>query len=129
MCILQHYNFAVMGKRLTKRVPEKMLQKLMTFGIGWFDDEENTSAAICARLAFEANMVRSLVGDRLSLLAQAIFGSIFAYALALVLAWRLSLVMIVVQPLVIGSFQSRSVLMKTMAKKAQKAQKQGPTSK
>ena len=123
--ILQHYSFAVMGERLTKRIREKLLGKLLTFEIGWFDDEENTSAAICARLTSEANMVRSLVGDRLSLLSQAIFGSIFAYALALVLTWRLSLVMIAVQPLVIGSFYSRSVLMKTMAKKARKAQNEG----
>ncbi|KAK7342544.1 hypothetical protein VNO80_25499 [Phaseolus coccineus] len=123
--ILQHYNFAVMGERLTKRIREKMLEKLMTFEIGWFDDEENTSASICARLSSEANLVRSLVGDRLSLLAQAVFGSVFAYTLGLVLTWRLSLVMIAVQPLVIGSFYSRSVLMKSMAEKARKAQREG----
>lgn len=123
--ILQHYNFAVMGERLTKRVRENLLEKLMTFEIGWFDQDENTSAAICARLATEANMVRSLVGDRLSLLVQAIFGATFAYILGLVLTWRLSLVMIAVQPLVIGSFYSRSVLMKSMAEKARKAQKEG----
>ncbi|KAI4333814.1 hypothetical protein L6164_018575 [Bauhinia variegata] len=123
--ILQHYSFAVMGERLTKRVREKLVEKLLTFEIGWFDNEENTSAAICARLASEANTVRSLVGDRMSLLAQAIFGSIFAYTLGLVLTWRLTLVMIAVQPLVIGSFYSRSVLMKSMAEKARKAQKEG----
>lgn len=123
--ILQHYNFAVMGERLTKRIREKILAKLMTFEIGWFDDEENTSASICARLSSEANLVRSLVGDRMSLLAQAVFGSVFAYTVGLVLTWRLSLVMIAVQPLVIGSFYSRSVLMKTMAEKTRKAQREG----
>ncbi|XWS11171.1 hypothetical protein CRYUN_Cryun38cG0060800 [Craigia yunnanensis] len=123
--LLQHYTFAVMGEKLTKRVREKFLQKMMTFEISWFDEEENTSAAICTRLATEANMVRSLVGDRMSLLVQAVFGSIFAYAVALKLTWRLSLVMIAVQPLVVGSFYSRSMLMKRMAVKAQKAQKEG----
>ncbi|EOY12565.1 Multidrug/pheromone exporter, MDR family, ABC transporter family [Theobroma cacao] len=123
--LLQHYNFSVMGEKLTKRVREMFLQKLMTFEVSWFDEEENTSAAICTRLATEANMVRSLVGDRMSLLVQAIFGSIFAYAVALKLSWRLSLVMIAVQPLVVGSFFSRSVLMKSVAVKAQKAQKEG----
>lgn len=123
--LLQHYNFSVMGEKLTKRVREQFLAKLMTFEIGWFDEEENTSAAICTRLATEANMVRSLVGDRMSLLVQAVFGSIFAYAVALKLSWRLSLVMIAVQPLVVGSFYSRSILMKSMSGKAQKAQKEG----
>ncbi|KAL5737755.1 hypothetical protein ACOSP7_030516 [Xanthoceras sorbifolium] len=122
---LQHYSFAVMGERLTKRVREKLLEKLMTFEIGWFDQEENTSAAICARLSTEANMVRSLVGDRMSLLVQAIFGSILAYALGLVLSWKLTLVMIAVQPFFTGSYYARSILMKSMAGKAQKAQKEG----
>nr|XP_029147339.1 putative multidrug resistance protein [Arachis hypogaea] len=123
--ILQHYNFAVMGERLTRRIREKLLEKLMTFEIGWYDQEENTSAAICARLSSEANLVRSLVGDRMSLLSQALFGSLFAYALGLVLTWKLSLVMIAVQPIVIGSFYARSVLMKRMAEKARKSQREG----
>ncbi|KAM4092532.1 hypothetical protein ACB094_06G046600 [Castanea mollissima] len=123
--VLQHYNYSIMGERLTKRVRENLLQKLMTFEIGWFDQDDNTSAAVCARLATEANMVRSLVGDRMSLLVQAIFGASFAYTLGLVLTWRLSLVMIAVQPIVIGSFYARTVLMKSMAEKARKGQKEG----
>ena len=118
--VLQHYNYSIMGERLTKRVRENLLEKLMTFEIGWFDQDDNTSAAVCARLATEANLVRSLVGDRMSLLVQAIFGASFAYTLGLVLTRRLSLVMIAVQPIVIGSFYARTVLMKSMARKAQK---------
>lgn len=118
--VLQHYNYSVMGERLTKRVRENLLEKLMTFEIGWFDQDDNTSAAVCARLATEANLVRSLVGDRMSLLVQAILGASFAYTLGLVLTRRLSLVMIAVQPIVIGSFYARTVLMKSMARKAQK---------
>lgn len=123
--LLQHYNFAVMGEHLTKRVREKLLEKLMTFEIGWFDQDENTSAAICARLSTEANMVRSLVGDRMSLLTQAFFGATFAYVLGLVLTWRLALVMMAAQPFLIGSFYARSVLLKSLSEKTQKAQKEG----
>lgn len=123
--VLQHYNFAIMGEKLTKRLREKLLEKLMTFEIGWFDQEENTSAAICTRLATEASTVRSLVGDRMSLLVQAIFSSIFAYILGLVLSWKLTLVMIAIHPIVIGSYFARSILMKSMAGKAQKSQKEG----
>ncbi|XP_019193604.1 PREDICTED: putative multidrug resistance protein [Ipomoea nil] len=123
--VLQHYSFAVMGEKLTKRVREKILEKLMTFEIGWFDQDENTSAAICARVSTEANMVRSLVGDRMSLLVQAIFAATFAYTLGLFLSWKLALVMMAAQPLLIGSFYARSVLMKSMSGKAQKAQREG----
>jgi ATP-binding cassette subfamily B (MDR/TAP) protein 1 len=83
-----------MGERLTKRVRKKLQAKLMTYEMGWFDDDENTSAASCARLATEASIVRSLVGDRMSLLEQTFFGSVFAYALGLVLTWRITLVVI-----------------------------------
>ncbi|XP_059662527.1 ABC transporter B family member 15-like [Cornus florida] len=123
--LLQHYNFAIMGEKLTRRVREQLLEQLMTFEIGWFDQDENTSAAICARLSTEANMVRSLVGDRISLLAQAFFGATFAYALGLALTWRLSIVLITAQPLLIGSFYAKSFLFKSMSEKIQKAQKEG----
>ncbi|PIA51513.1 hypothetical protein AQUCO_01100395v1, partial [Aquilegia coerulea] len=123
--LLQHYNFAVMGERLTKRIREKMLTKLLTFEIGWFDQDENTSAAICARLATEANTVRSLVGDRMSLLVQAITGASIAFVLGLILTWRLASVMIAMQPILIASYYSRTVLMASMSEKAQKAQNEG----
>nr|XP_043629566.1 putative multidrug resistance protein [Erigeron canadensis] len=123
--VIQHYYFAVMGEKLTTRIREKLLEKLLTFEIGWYDQDENTSAAICARLSTEANMVRSLVGDRLSLLTQAFFGALFAYTLGLVLSWRLALVLMAAQPLLIGSFYARSVLMKSLSEKSQKAQKEG----
>ncbi|KAK6934388.1 ABC transporter-like, ATP-binding domain [Dillenia turbinata] len=123
--LVQHYNFAVMGERFVKRVREEVLEKLMTFEVGWFDKDENTSAAICARLATEANMVRTLVGERISLLAQTFSSAALAYILGLALSWRLALVIIAVQPILIGSFYTRSVLMKSMAEKARKAQKEG----
>ena len=58
--ICQHYNFAAMGEHLTKRIREKMLSKMLTFEIGWFDQDENTTGALCSRLAKDANVVSSL---------------------------------------------------------------------
>jgi ATP-binding cassette subfamily B (MDR/TAP) protein 1 len=54
--LLQHYNFAAMGEYLTKRVRERMLSKILTFEVGWFDKDENSSGAVCSRLATEANV-------------------------------------------------------------------------
>lgn len=53
----QHYCFAYMGEYLTKRVRETVLSKILTFEIGWFDLDENSSGAICSRLAKDANVV------------------------------------------------------------------------
>ncbi|KAG1331379.1 ABC transporter B family member 15 [Cocos nucifera] len=123
--IMQHYNFGIMGERLTKRVRETFLEKVLSFEIGWFDEDENSSAAICARLATETNMVRSLVGDRLSLILQSFTGILLAFILGLVITWRLAIVMIAIQPFVIASFYLRKVLMINMSKKAKKAQIEG----
>ncbi|KAK4402702.1 putative multidrug resistance protein [Sesamum angolense] len=82
--LLQHYNFAIMGERLTKRIREKVLHNILTFEVGWFDLDENMSAAVCARLSTEANL-----------------------------------------PLIIASFYSKSVLMKRMSVRSQKAQNEG----
>ncbi|KAL2519630.1 ABC transporter B family member 15 [Abeliophyllum distichum] len=123
--LLQHYNFAIMGERLTKRIREEFLQKVLTFEVGWFDLDENTSAAVCARLSTEANMVRSLVGDRMSLLVQVLTNAALSYVLGLIVAWKVAIVMIAIQPFIIASFYSKNVLMKIMSENAQKAQNDG----
>lgn len=120
--ISQHYNFAYMGEYLTKRIRERMLSKILTFEVGWFDQDENSSGAICSRLAKDANMVRSLVGDRMALLVQTISAVTIACTMGLVIAWKLAIVMIAVQPLIIACFYTRRVLLKSMSRKAIKAQ-------
>lgn len=55
--LLQHYNFAAMGELLTKRVRTTMFAKILTFEVGWFDQDENSSGAVCSRLATEASVV------------------------------------------------------------------------
>ncbi|KAM5581522.1 ABC transporter B family member 15-like [Rosa sericea] len=120
--ICQHYNFAYMGEYLTKRVRERMLSKILTFEVGWFDQDENSSGAICSRLAKDANVVRSLVGDRMALLVQTFSAVTVACTMGLVIAWRLASVMIAVQPIIIVCFYTRRVLLKSMSTKAIKAQ-------
>ncbi|KAJ3679074.1 hypothetical protein LUZ60_017085 [Juncus effusus] len=118
----QHYNFGAMGEYLTKRVRERMLSKILTFEIGWFDQDENSTGAICSRLAKDANVVRSLVGDRMALVIQTISAVVIACTMGLVIAWKLALVMIAVQPLIIVCFYARRVLLKRMSGKAIKSQ-------
>lgn len=55
--VIQHYNFAYMGEHLTKRIRERMLSKILTFEVGWFDQDENSSGAICSRLTKDADAV------------------------------------------------------------------------
>ncbi|KAL3629291.1 ABC transporter B member 15 [Castilleja foliolosa] len=120
--ICQHYNFAAMGENLTKRIRERMLSKILTFEIGWFDRDENATGAVCSRLAKDANVVRSLVGDRMALIIQTFSAVIIAFTMGLAIAWKLALVMIAVQPLIIICYYCKRVLLKNMSKKAIKAQ-------
>jgi len=57
---LQHYNFAVMGEYLTKRIRVRMLRNILRFEVGWYDRDENASGAVCSRLASDSNMVSTL---------------------------------------------------------------------
>ncbi|CAI0628621.1 unnamed protein product [Linum tenue] len=122
--LVQHYNFAYMGERLTKRIRLRMLEKILTFEAAWFDEEQNSSGALCSRLSNEASIVKSLVADRVSLLVQTTSAVTIAMIMGLVVAWKLALVMIAVQPLTILCFYTRKVLLSTISTKFVKAQNQ-----
>ncbi|KAL3829928.1 hypothetical protein ACJIZ3_018730 [Penstemon smallii] len=120
--LCQHYNFAYMGECLTRRIRLKMLEKIFTFEAAWFDEEQNSSAALCSRLSNEASMVKSLVADRVSLLIQTATAVTTAMVIGLIVAWKLALVMIAVQPLSIFCFYTRKVLLSSITSKFVKAQ-------
>ncbi|KAL5572555.1 hypothetical protein UlMin_022152 [Ulmus minor] len=122
--LLQHYNFAYMGERLARRIRIRMLEKILSFEAAWFDEEQNTSGALCSRLSNEASMVKSLVADRVSLLVQTISAVTIAMILGLLVAWKLAVVMIAVQPLTILCFYTRKVLLSTISANFVKAQNQ-----
>lgn len=99
----KHYNFSVMGENLTKIVREMMFSKILSFEVGWFDQDDNSTSAICSRFAKDAIVVRSLVGDRMSLLIQTLSVVIISDIMGLVIAWKLAVVMIAIQPIMIIS--------------------------
>ncbi|WVZ75064.1 hypothetical protein U9M48_023156 [Paspalum notatum var. saurae] len=118
----QHYSFGAMGEYLTKRIRKLMLAKILTFEIGWFDHDNNSSGTICSQLAKDANIVRSLVGDRMALLIQTASMVIIAFTVGLAISWRLALVMIAMQPFIIACSYARRVLLKNMSIKSIQAQ-------
>ncbi|KAJ7553621.1 hypothetical protein O6H91_06G105800 [Diphasiastrum complanatum] len=120
--LVQHYNFAVVGEYLTKRIRERMLATILQFEIGWFDRDENLSGAICSRLSSDANMIRTFIGDRIALLAQTCSAVIVSIVLGAIASWRLALVMLGVQPLIITSYYARKVISQGSAGNVAKAQ-------
>ncbi|KAK1409772.1 hypothetical protein QVD17_36301 [Tagetes erecta] len=100
---LQHYFWDVVGENLTKRVREKMLAAVLKNEMAWFDQDENESSRIAARLSLDANNVRSAIGDRISVIMQNSALMLVACTAGFVLQWRLALVLVAVFPLVVAA--------------------------
>lgn len=100
---LQHFFWDVVGENLTKRVREKMLAAVLKNEMAWFDQEENESSRVAARLALDANNVRSAIGDRISVIMQNSALMLVACTAGFVLQWRLALVLIAVFPVVVAA--------------------------
>lgn len=66
--------------------------------------------------------MRSLVGDRMSLLVQTISAVSITCAIGLVISWRFSIVMMSVQPVIVVCFYTQRVLLKSMSRNAIKGQ-------
>ncbi|KAJ0958481.1 putative ABC-type xenobiotic transporter [Helianthus annuus] len=100
---LQHFFWDVVGENLTKRVREKMLGAVLKNEMAWFDQEENESSRVAARLSLDANNVRSAIGDRISVIMQNSALMLVACTAGFVLQWRLALVLIAVFPVVVAA--------------------------
>ncbi|XP_066314909.1 putative ABC transporter B family member 8 isoform X1 [Miscanthus floridulus] len=122
--LLQHYNFAYMGEHLVRRIRVQVLEKILTFEAAWFDEETNSSGALCSRLSNEASLVKTLVADRISLLLQTASGIIIAVTMGLMVAWKLSLVMIAVQPSTMICYYAKKMVLSNVSRDLAKAQHQ-----
>lgn len=98
---VQIFFWDIVGENLTKNIKEKMMEAILKNEISWFDKSENESCIVAARVALDANNVRSAVGERISLITQNSALMIISCSVALVLDWRLTLVIIAVLPIMV----------------------------
>ncbi|CAN6241764.1 unnamed protein product [Urochloa humidicola] len=122
--LLQHYNFAYMGVHLVKRIRIQVLENILTFEASWFDEETNSSGSLCSQLSNEASLVKTLVADRISLLLQTTSGIVTAVTMGLILAWKLALVMIAVQPSTVICYYAKKTVLTNVSRDLVKAQHQ-----
>ncbi|KAJ9690880.1 hypothetical protein PVL29_013169 [Vitis rotundifolia] len=97
---VQNYLFGVAGGKLIHRIRSLTFRKVVHQEISWFDDPENSSGAVGARLSTDASAVRSLVGDALALVIQNISTVVAGLAISFTANWMLALVILAVLPLV-----------------------------
>ncbi|KAE8717153.1 hypothetical protein F3Y22_tig00110059pilonHSYRG00203 [Hibiscus syriacus] len=98
-------------------------EKTKVYALIFLGIDENSSGTVCSRLAKDASVVRSLVGDRMSLLVQTISGVTVACTMGLFIAWRLAVVMIAIQPLAILSMYTQGFYSKACQRKPSKHNK------
>uniref|UniRef100_A0ACD5ZNS6 Uncharacterized protein n=1 Tax=Avena sativa TaxID=4498 RepID=A0ACD5ZNS6_AVESA len=91
--------FAIAGGKLTERIRAMSFRSIMHQEVAWFDDPKNSSGALGAKLSVDALNVRRLVGDNLALTFQTIATLITGFIIAMIVDWKLSLVILCVIPL------------------------------
>ncbi|XP_045772549.1 ATP-dependent translocase ABCB1-like [Maniola jurtina] len=91
--------YGVAGEYLTARLRKLMFQNLLQQEIGFFDDKNNSTGALCARLSGEAAAVQGATGQRIGTVLQAFGTFTFSLAVSLYYEWRLGLVALAFVPL------------------------------
>lgn len=99
--VIQYYFFSIMGENLTTRVRRMMLSAILRNEVGWFDDEENNSSLLAARLATDATDVKSAVSERISVILQNMTSLLTSFIVAFIVEWRVSLLILATFPLLV----------------------------
>lgn len=91
--------FAVAGGRLIRRIRSMCFEKVVHMEVGWFDEPENSSGALGARLSADAALIRTLVGDSLALTVKNVASAVAGMIIAFVISWELAVIILVLIPL------------------------------
>ncbi|XP_019418665.1 PREDICTED: ABC transporter B family member 11-like [Lupinus angustifolius] len=92
--------FSVAGSKLIQRIRLICYEKVINMEVGWFDEPENSSGAIGARLSTDAALVRALVGDALGLLVENIATALTGLIIAFTASWQLAFIVVVFIPFI-----------------------------
>ncbi|RDY12393.1 ABC transporter B family member 4, partial [Mucuna pruriens] len=112
------YFFSVAGCKLIQRIRVICFEKVINMEVGWFDEPNNSSGALSARLSAVAASVRALVGDALGLLVQNLACALAGLIIAFIACWQLALVILVLIPLIGANGYVQTKFMKGFSKDA-----------
>ncbi|KAK3142408.1 hypothetical protein QOZ80_4BG0346050 [Eleusine coracana subsp. coracana] len=119
--LIQHYFFSIMGENLTTRVRRMMLAVILRNDVGWFDQEENNSSLVAARLATDAADVKSAIAERISVILQNMTSLLVSFVVGFIIEWRVALLILVTFPLLVLANFSQQLSMKGFAGDTAKA--------
>ncbi|XP_047070941.1 ABC transporter B family member 19-like [Lolium rigidum] len=119
--LIQHYFFSIMGENLTTRVRRMMLAVILRNDVGWFDEEENNSNLVAARLATEATDVKSAIAERISVILQNMTSLLVSFIVGFIIEWRVAILILVTFPLLVLANFAQQLSMKGFAGDTAKA--------
>ncbi|KAJ6843704.1 ABC transporter B family member 19-like [Iris pallida] len=119
--LVQHYFFSIMGENLTTRVRRMMLSAILRNEVGWFDEEDNNSSLVAARLATDAADVKSAIADRISVILQNMTSLITSFVLGFIVEWRVALLILATFPLLVLANFAQQLSLKGFAGDTAKA--------
>ncbi|KAG2569203.1 hypothetical protein PVAP13_7NG371700 [Panicum virgatum] len=119
--LVQHYFFSIMGENLTTRVRRMMLSAILRNEVGWFDEEENNSSLVAARLAVDAADVKSAIAERISVILQNMTSLMTSFVVGFIIEWRVALLILATFPLLVLANFAQQISMKGFAGDTAKA--------
>jgi ATP-binding cassette subfamily B (MDR/TAP) protein 1 len=69
--------------------------------VGWFDEEENNSSLVAARLAVDAADVKSAIAERISVILQNMTSLMTSFVVGFIIEWRVALLILATFPLLV----------------------------
>lgn len=87
--------FALSGAKLTERIRLKAFSCLLRQEVAYFDQSENNSGAICARLQTDVVSIQKMTGARLGVICEIAAMCVFAFAFGLWFSYQLTLILFV----------------------------------
>ncbi|XVE77403.1 hypothetical protein DITRI_Ditri13aG0059800 [Diplodiscus trichospermus] len=99
VCPARTYFFSVAGCKLIQRIRSMCFEKVIYMEVGWFDEPDNSSGSIGARLSVDAATIRSLVGDKLAQMVSNLASLVAGLVIAFVASWQLAFIVLALIPL------------------------------
>nr|GLL45510.1 hypothetical protein F511_27600 [Ipomoea trifida] len=92
--------FGVARGKLINRIASMCFEKVVHTEIGWFDEPQNSSGVIAAKLSSDAAIIRTLISDALLQMIQNLVSCIIGFVIAFRASWQLSLFSFIMFPLI-----------------------------
>nr|CAD7571680.1 unnamed protein product [Timema californicum] len=99
----QIYTFTLAGEKLTMRLRKLLFQAMVHQEIAWFDEGNNNTGALCAKLSGDTSSVQGATGQRLGTIFSSFSTLVLGLTLSLYYEWRLGLATLAFAPIILIS--------------------------